>query len=69
MLRSILQNKRTAVAATLGSLFNAHHLSTAAAQGEAKKSFDLIVIGGGSGGIACAKRAASYGATGECVHA
>jgi glutathione reductase (NADPH) len=24
--------------------------------------FDLIVIGGGSGGVACARRAASYGA-------
>ncbi|HEX4052407.1 MAG TPA: FAD-dependent oxidoreductase, partial [Steroidobacteraceae bacterium] len=24
--------------------------------------FDLIVIGGGSGGLACAQRAASYGA-------
>ena len=27
-----------------------------------KNTFDLIVIGGGSGGIACAKRAAGYGA-------
>ena len=24
--------------------------------------FDLVVIGGGSGGVACARRAASYGA-------
>ena len=24
--------------------------------------FDLLVIGGGSGGVACARRAASYGA-------
>ena len=24
--------------------------------------FDLFVIGGGSGGVACARRAASYGA-------
>ena len=24
--------------------------------------FDLIVVGGGSGGVACARRAASYGA-------
>ena len=40
--------------------------------------FDLIVIGGGSGGVACARRAASYGARaaviendrlgGTCVH-
>jgi ribulose 1,5-bisphosphate synthetase/thiazole synthase len=28
----------------------------------AGQTFDLIVIGGGSGGIACAKRSASYGA-------
>lgn len=27
------------------------------------QTFDLIVIGGGSGGLACAKRAASYGAS------
>lgn len=25
-------------------------------------AYDLIVVGGGSGGIACAKRAAGYGA-------
>ena len=40
--------------------------------------FDLLVIGGGSGGVACARRAASYGARaaviendrlgGTCVH-
>lgn len=29
----------------------------------AKKHFDLFVIGGGSGGIACARRAALYNAT------
>ena len=28
----------------------------------ARKNFDLIVIGGGSGGLACAQRAAQYGA-------
>ena len=28
-----------------------------------KKSFDLIVIGAGSGGLAAAKKAASYGAS------
>lgn len=27
-----------------------------------EKNFDLIVIGGGSGGLACAQRAAEYGA-------
>ena len=27
-----------------------------------RKNFDLIVIGGGSGGLACAQRAAQYGA-------
>ena len=40
--------------------------------------FDLLVIGGGSGGVACARRAAGYGAKaaviendrlgGTCVH-
>ena len=28
-----------------------------------KRSFDLIVIGAGSGGLAAAKKAASYGAS------
>ena len=41
-------------------------------------NFDLIVLGGGSGGVACARRAAKYGARvalieekqmgGTCVH-
>lgn len=28
-----------------------------------KKHYDLLVIGGGSGGLACAKRSAGYGAS------
>eukprot|EP00122_Pirum_gemmata_P008070 Pgem_evm1s7428 len=30
--------------------------------GKLKKSFDLLVIGGGSGGLATARRASQYGA-------
>lgn len=29
----------------------------------AKKVYDLIVLGGGSGGLGCARRAAQYGAS------
>jgi glutathione reductase (NADPH) len=39
-----------------------HHLPTMAASLAATTLFDYVVIGGGSGGIASARRAASYGA-------
>ena len=35
----------------------------------AERSFDLVVIGGGSGGLACAQRAVEYGATVALVEA
>ncbi|PHJ19140.1 glutathione reductase [Cystoisospora suis] len=44
---------------TLSPLGSVSKMAAAAA---AKKHFDLFVIGGGSGGIACARRAASYNA-------
>ena len=34
-----------------------------------ERSFDLVVIGGGSGGLACAQRAVEYGATVALVEA
>ena len=33
-----------------------------AAQAVSRKVYDLVVLGGGSGGLACARRASSYGA-------
>jgi glutathione reductase (NADPH) len=36
--------------------------STSHAEPEPTPIFDLLVVGGGSGGIACAKRSSSYGA-------
>lgn len=53
-------------AAGLGGLSGSVRYSSAssASAGESsKRSFDCIVIGAGSGGIAFAKRAASYGAS------
>ncbi len=42
-------------------------LSQGKSMSDAKNSFDLIVIGGGSGGLAHAQRAAEYGATAAVI--
>ena len=48
---------------SIPTFFAGRGMSTFADTKSKPKHFDLLVIGGGSGGLACAKRAAGYGAT------
>lgn len=50
-------------AAGIGGISGGVRYSSASAGEGTKQSFDCVVIGAGSGGIAFAKRAASYGAS------
>lgn len=61
MLRSTLRLARLPVMATSSLCLTASFCDSAASK--SKNHFDLIVIGGGSGGLGCAKRAAGYGAS------
>lgn len=55
----------TMLAHTEGKL--ASLLSSKAAQDDTQYDYDLVVIGGGSGGLACSKKAASLGAKVACL--
>ncbi|EPR63901.1 NADPH-glutathione reductase [Toxoplasma gondii GT1] len=63
--RSSCQYQQNATAFPSGatSIARTSERESAGEQEEAPAHFDLVVIGGGSGGVACARRAASYGAS------
>jgi ribulose 1,5-bisphosphate synthetase/thiazole synthase len=61
MMRSMLRRRVIPVVTSVLGFSRLSSSSSATATAAATKNYDLVVVGGGSGGLATAKRAASYG--------